>query len=169
MDPTENLYKSDTIPDKALMFVLSVLFSTLVVVTILQVLSRQFSLDFLGLPFWLVEPLAKVLLIIGTYLGAALASRNGEHIRMTTVEKRLRGWHLIVFRVVATAVTIAVLFVFIRGAVESSFAEWNSAFSEVTFMRLGAIYALIAGSLLLMAAFEGIQTVQIIREVRSDE
>lgn len=169
MDPTENIYKSDTIADRTLLFVLSVLFSTLVAVTILQVLSRQFNLDFLGIPFWLVEPLAKVLLIVGTYLGAAVATRNGEHIRMTTFEKRLDGRRLIAIRVLASAITIAVLLIFIRGAMESTIGEWNSAFSEVRFMRLGAIYGIIVISLLLMAVFEGARTVQTIREVRSDE
>lgn len=169
MDPTENNFKSNSIADRALLFVLSAVFSVLVLITIVQVMVRTFNLGFLGLPTYLIEPVATVLLIVGTYLGAAVASRNGEHIKMTTIEDRLEGRRLLALKVVAASITILVLLIFVRGVFSAMFDEWNSAFAEVTFMRLGAIYALILVSLVLMMAFEGWNAIQTARDVMSDE
>jgi len=169
MDPTEDNFKSSSIGDRVLLFVLSAMFSVLVLITIVQVIVRTFNLGFLGLPTFLIEPVATVLLIVGTYLGAALASRNSEHIRMTTIEDRLMGRKLLALKATASAVTIIVLLIFVRGVFIAMFDEWNSAFAEVTFMRLGAIYALILVSLVLMMAFEGWNAIQTARDVISDE
>ncbi|QLD86139.1 TRAP transporter small permease [Natronomonas halophila] len=169
MDSTDSGFKSNTILDRVLLYSLSALFSALVGITIIQVLVRTFNLGFLGLPTYLVEPVATVLLIVGTYLGAAVASRNSEHIKMSTFEKRLTGRKRLALKATASTITITVLLIYTRGVFGSMFSEWNSAFAEVTFMRLGAIYALILASLVLMMVFEGWNAIDAARDVTDDD
>ena len=149
--------------DRVLNGVLVFLFVMMVAATIVQVVVRLLSLQISGIPFYLTGPIATVGLLFGTYLGAAVATRQDEHIKMSIVQDRMSGRRLATMRVVASLVVVVTLVIFIFGSLQSASKDWNSQFGGVDFIQTGILYLSIAVSLAVMLMFEILNTIGTIR------
>ena len=155
--------------DRILNAVLVGLFVMMVIATIVQVVVRLLSVQISGIPFYLTGPVATVGLLFGTYLGAAVATRQDEHIKMSIVQDRIHGKPFTAMRLVASLVVVVTLIVFIFGSLQSAVKDWNSQFGGIDFIQTGILYLSIAVSLFIMLVFEIINTVRTIREASNDE
>lgn len=73
--------KRDNIFDRLVLNIATFFFIMTVVMATVQVVVRVFELPIAGGAWWTVA-VARYCLIIGTFFGAAVASRNREHIKM---------------------------------------------------------------------------------------
>ncbi|GGL39062.1 hypothetical protein GCM10009037_23450 [Halarchaeum grantii] len=92
MDIDQSLeLRDDTVFDRVVLNVATFLFMIIVFLATVQVVVRVFELPIAGGAWW-TTPVARYTLIFGTFFGAAVASRNDEHIKMDilrdTIETR---------------------------------------------------------------------------------
>lgn len=82
MDIDQSLdLRDDTTFDWVVLNVATFLFMMIVLLATVQVVVRVFNLPIAGGAWW-TTPVARYTLIFGTFFGAAVASRNDEHIKM---------------------------------------------------------------------------------------
>lgn len=77
--------KRDTILDRITLVLTTVMFTLLIVLVTVQTFFRVMDIPFTAT--W-TEPIARFLFIVGSYFGAAVASRNLEHVRLTLIRER---------------------------------------------------------------------------------
>ena len=149
--------KRETTFDAIILYVATGLFALTIVLATIQVIVRVFGIGIFGAMHW-TEPAARFILIVATYWGAAVASRNDEHIRMNYVLDKLEENHPKVrsgFEVVVAIVVIAFVAIALRGTVGSAYANWHTSIGGIGFITSGVIYLGIAIGLAVMLYYEG--------------
>ncbi|SEH50178.1 TRAP-type C4-dicarboxylate transport system, small permease component [Halopenitus malekzadehii] len=148
------------------------MFATLIVLASSQVLVRNLNLP-ISLPW--TEPTSRYLLIVATYFGAAVASRNDEHVRMSYLLEKLERRAPRVTRwvdVINTTVVVAFVGFIAYGTLLSMSANWNSDIGGIGFLTSGYVYLGIALGLGSMLVYEllGLRTaVDRIRTANPDQ
>lgn len=155
MEINQSLHlKQDTILDRVLLGLATILFILTLIVVILQVVVRTFNL-----PFALAwtGSAARYFLVVGTYFGAAVASRNNEHIQMDIVLRKLEKLfpnlkHLfdVLVYIIVAGTGIIVTF----GLYEGALGAWNSHLGDVSGLTIGMIYLAIGVGFNFMILFE---------------
>lgn len=160
----------DTIP----IYVGTVLFGATVFFVTINVLVRIAGLDFLTqYTFWAV-PFSRYTLIVMTYLGVAIAFRNGENIKIDFIRRRVKKRGSVVYYTLTGFIIMCIAFfgyITVRGAIQSAIATWSSA-SDLPFINLGIVHLGIAISFLLMMIYliyDIIDYVQIFRAYLTDQ
>lgn len=146
----------DSLFDRVVLYAATALFASTIALATVQVAVRQFGLELFGLAHW-TEPAARYVLIVATYLGAAVASRNGEHIKMEFLLDRLENRYprarrvldLLVAALVALFVAVA-----LRGTAGSAAAGWETSIGGIGFVTAGTLYLGIACGLAVMLLYE---------------
>jgi TRAP-type transport system small permease protein len=145
--------KRDNTFDAVILYTATALFALTIVLTILQVAVRTLGIGGLH---W-TEPVARFILIIGTYFGAAVATRNREHIKIDLVLERLTEDRPNVRRGLNALVAIAVvLFVVValRSTIGATIANWTTSIGGAALITSGMIYLGISVGLGLMLVYE---------------
>lgn len=148
--------KQNTLLDRVVMYAAVGLFALTIVLATIQVLVRQFNLPVSAQ--W-TEPLARFILIVATYFGAAVATRNREHIRMTYILDKLEDRYPRVrtrFDLFSSVVVIAFLAFALWGTVPATVANWGSEMGGIRLVTSGMLYLGISTGLALMLLFESI-------------
>ncbi|GAB3673027.1 hypothetical protein GCM10028856_27180 [Halopiger thermotolerans] len=128
----------------------------MLVLTVAQIIVRVFNLPISGGAWW-TEPLARYLLIVGTYGGAAVASRNGEHIKMTIVADQLEQRSPVagmIVDVLAQVLTIAFLIMLGYAGFRATVQNWSTPMIGVGAVHQGWIYGTISAFIAMMVFYE---------------
>lgn len=148
--------RRDTLFDVVTLYTVTALFALTITLTIIQVFARQLGLQAYG-PLYFTEPLARFTLIVATFLGAGVAARNNENIRMTLVTDRLEEYnataaHLL--RLVSSVIVIA--FVAVAGVATAIAApnNWTTSIGGVRIVTEGYLYLGISVGLLVFLVYE---------------
>ncbi|QLG61063.1 TRAP transporter small permease [Halorarum salinum] len=131
------------------------MFTLLIILVSLQVVLRTFNIPITAT--W-TEPIARYLFIVGTYFGAAVASRNNEHVRLTLVRQKVLAGRKRAQSVLDIVTVLSVL-VFVVVAIWTLYLAtihgWDTkALGGVTTLTAGHIYLGILLGFGLMAVFE---------------
>ncbi len=153
IDQSLNL-KRDTLFDAVVLYTATFLFAMTIVLATVQVVIRTLDLPFTA-PW--TEAGARFTLIVATFLGAAVASRNREHIKMSFVLDRLEARMprlRMAFDLISSLVVIVFVIVAIWATVPAAMTNWYSDLGGVGFVTTGRLYLGIAIGLSLMLVYE---------------
>lgn len=146
--------KQNTILDKIVLLLAVGMFTITIGLAAAQVLIRQFNLPISAQ--W-TEPLARFILIITTYFGAALATRNREHIRMAYLLDKIKEKYPNVrqaFDLVSSIIVIGFLLFALWGTVPATGSNWYSNMGGVAIVTAGHLYLGISLGLAFMLLYE---------------
>ncbi|MFC6907183.1 TRAP transporter small permease [Halalkalicoccus tibetensis] len=153
IDQSLGLEKSSVF-DRLVLYSGTLFFISTVVLASIQVFVRV--IDF-GIALRWTEALARFVLIVGTYFGAAVASRNREHIRIRFVLEKLEVKNHTAHLVLKIAIQLIII-VFVLVAVwatgAAAISNINTGLPGTTFVTSGMIYAGICIGFLCMGAYE---------------
>lgn len=150
--------KSDSIFDRIVLGISTVLFLLTIVFATLQILARN-VFPIVGIEaslFW-TEPASRMVLVVGSFWGAAVASRNREHIVIRFPLKRVREESETLYqvlRVFIMTVVIAYSFIVFYGMALKVDQQWHTTFTGLEWAPGGVFYLSVAIALLLMAVYE---------------
>ncbi|GAA0313064.1 TRAP transporter small permease [Halarchaeum salinum] len=157
--------------DKAVLYTATALFALTIVLTSVQVLVRLLSIQSLGFVY-LTQPLARITLIIGTYLGTAVALRNNEHISIQFLLQRLMRWNPkvgLTVRFLGNLIVIAFLAIatwaMYRGTVEA----WTTSLGGAGFVMSGQVYLLMGVGIAIALIYAVIDLIKMVRSARSGQ
>ncbi len=140
--------------DRIVLFFAAGMFVAMIILATVQVVVRTFSLP-VGV-HW-TEPAARFLLIVSTFLGAAVATRNREHIRMTFVLDKLAEHRPGIkrpFDVISSVVVVIFTLFALAGTVPATTNNWASNLGGVGFVTSGMLYLGITIGLSCMLLYE---------------
>lgn len=151
--------KTDTWFDRIVLYLGTGLFALTVVLATIQVAVRVFDLPTWGTMYW-TEPLARFVLIVATYIGAAVATRNNEHVSIKFIQEKIadRSPRLArALRLVNAAIVLVFLVVAFRGTAESAIDDWGTSIGGIDFVTSGVLYLGITVGLFFMLAYTVIE------------
>ncbi|WP_245977747.1 TRAP transporter small permease [Halopiger aswanensis] len=133
--------------------------------TTLQVFIRWLNLPTFGFLHW-TEPAARFVLIVATYLGAAVAVRNNEHISIRFLLERLTKWSPrigLTVRLLGDLIVVGFLLIALRGTATTAINDWATSIGGIGFVTSGHLYLGIAVGVGLMLIYALLDIVQLIR------
>ncbi|WP_323174325.1 TRAP transporter small permease [Natrialba sp. PRR66] len=157
MDIDQSLgLKKGTWYDWVVLNVATVIFILMLLLTTAQIIVRVFNIPISGGAWW-TEPLARYSLIVGTYGGAAVASRNGEHIKMTIVSDQFEKRSPLIGTIVDTlAQVLTIVFLILLGyaGLRATIQNWDTPMIGVGTVQQGWIYGSITAFIGMMVFYE---------------
>ncbi|WP_313691814.1 TRAP transporter small permease [Halorarum halobium] len=152
--------------DRGVIALGTLLFTLTILLATVQVVVRLLDVQVAGIPFHWTEPLARYCLVIATYVGAAVATRNDEHIRMDYFPNRLaerspRAKRLL--DVVVSVIVLAFALIVIRGTATMAGGTWGDQFGSVQVITSGMLYLGICLAFVLLAVYEARTLVGLLR------
>lgn len=167
--------KTDTLFDRAVLYTATGLFTLTIVFTTVQVFVRWFNIPTFGFLHW-TQPAAQFILIIATYLGAAVAIRNDEHISIQFLLERVADRNATVGRLLSMfsdLVVIGFLAVALRATAVTAVDAWSTSIGGIGFVTSGYIYLGISVGIaltVLYAAADFLLTMkQLVTDVGNDQ
>ncbi|QCS44935.1 TRAP transporter small permease [Natrinema versiforme] len=159
--------KRDRLFDKIVLYSATALFTITIILTTLQVFIRLLNLPTFGFLHW-TEPAARFVLIVATYLGAAVAVRNNEHIAIRFLLDRLTNWkpwlgYLV--QVVGKLIIIGFLWIALEGTVITTVEDWTTSIGGIGFVTSGHLYLGIGIGIGVMLIYAVIDFVGLAREL----
>lgn len=142
--------------DAIILYTVTALFGITIVLTVLQVFVRQLGLQSLG-PMYLTEPLARFTLIIATFLGAAVAARNEENIKMTLITDRLESYSPSAARslqLLSSAIVIGFVALAMVATLRAALGDWTTSIGGVRIVTEGYLYLGISIGLAVFLFYE---------------
>lgn len=134
--------RTDTLLDRAVLYTATGLFTLTIVFTTVQVFVRWFNIPTFGFLHW-TQPAAQFILIIATYLGAAVAIRNDEHISIEFLLERVEDRNTTVGRVLSLfrdLVVVVFLGIAFRATAVTAVDAWSTSIGGIGFITSGYIY-----------------------------
>lgn len=134
---------------KALEVIVALAFASMLILVVAQVLIRYV------LPFsipW-TEEAARYMLMLITFLGAAVALRKGDHICVSTFLERMPERTQRKFYLVFAPIIFVFLIVILYGSVGMARQMWRSPVGSISWLRMGHLYVIaFVGSLFMLVA-----------------
>lgn len=148
--------REESIHDKLFLYGATLIFALIVVLVFLQVIVRILGIPESQIPSAALAPGARYLIIIGTYLGSIVASRNDQHIRLEIVLDRLEKYDRVYVAVIllGKAAVIGVLVVALSGTVPAISEEWQGTFGAIAAISAGHLYLFVSIGLFMMLVYE---------------
>ena len=156
--------------DRIVLYSATGLFAITIVLTTIQIFVRLLNLPTFGVLHW-TEPAARFILIVATYLGAAVAVRNNEHISIQFLLERLTDWNQrigLTINVLGDLIVISFLVVALQGTTITAFGNWTTSIGGIGFVTAGHIYLGISVGIALMLIYALIDIVAVAREITND-
>jgi TRAP-type C4-dicarboxylate transport system permease small subunit len=134
----------------------TVVFAFLILLTIVQVVDRTFRLTVPGVPLELADSGARLLLIVGTYIGAAIATRNDEHIVFRPfidfLERRSQRAYTCL-RIGNSLVILGFVLIVLYGVIQTATRNWANNLAGFP-VPYGVVYSGIAIGFALLFLYE---------------
>lgn len=154
--------RKDTVFDRIVLYIATTLFLSTILFATLQVLSRN-VLSEIGGVFdpslnWTV-PAAKMVLIVGSYWGAAVASRNDQHIAIEFVPRKIAEKYpraYTVLRFVTHMLVIGYVVALTHGLFQKVTRQWDTRIVGLEPMPAGVVYLGMFVAFLIMLIYEGL-------------
>jgi len=159
----------DNVLDRAVLYLATLLFASTVALATIQVLVRYTFVIPTELFYW-TEPLARLMFIVMTYIGAAVATRNREHISIDLLLDKLETRSFRVRKaldVVNSCIVLSFLAIVLYGMFLSMQENWTSAVGGVSGVTLGHVYLGISLGILLMLIYRLQNLVEGVRSLRN--
>lgn len=157
MDIDQDLgLRRDSLFDAVTLYIATALFGVTIFLTVIQVFVRQLGLQSLG-PMYLTEPLARFTLIIATFLGAAVAARNDENIKMTLITDRLENYSPSAarsLRLVSSTIVIGFVALTMIATFRAALGNWTTSIGGVRIVTEGYLYLGISVGLAVFLFYE---------------
>lgn len=169
IDQSLDLHR-DHLFDRIVLYGATGLFTFTIFLTTIQVFVRLLNLPTYGFLHW-TEPAARFVLIVATYLGAAVAIRNSEHIAIRFLLERLRGWNVrigLTVQLLGKLIVIGFLLVAFRGTVLATIGNWTTSIGGIGIVTAGHLYLGIAIGMGLMALYALLDIVLVARGLVTD-
>lgn len=148
--------KTENVLDRGFLYVATGLFALTIILTTIQVLVRQLPfLSFIDIN-WSV-PVARFILIIMTYIGGAVVTRNQEHISIDIMLDWVGKFYprvRLLFASIADLVVIAFLAIAVYSTYLSTINNWTTSVGAVAGITSGHLYLGIGIGLLGMLIYE---------------
>lgn len=163
--------RTDNILDRIALNISTILFMLTILFVTIQILVRNVinELGTFSITIVWTEPAARMALVIGAFWGAAVASRNREHIAITFPLEKIREkstrFYLICRIIIGVSSLLYALVIF-YGMYQKTTLQWNTNFSGLSAIPGGLIFLSVTIALLIMVLYEGWALVE---EFRSDE
>lgn len=160
--------RADTAFDRAVIYLATALFALTIVLASIQVLLRQLGLDPYGLAYW-TEPAARYVLIVATYFGAAVASRNNEHIKLEFLLDKLEERYpnvRLAFDLAVAVLVVTFVVVALGGTGGNAIGSWETQIGGIGVVSSGMLYLGIAAGLAAMLLYETINLGERVRTAR---
>lgn len=159
--------KRDHPVDRVVLYSATALFTATIVLTTLQVFIRLLNIPSFGILHW-TQPAARFVLIVATYLGAAVAIRNNEMIAIQFLLERLTNWRPwlgYLVKVIGKLVTVGFLLVALEGTAVTAVDDWATSIGGIGFVTSGHLYLGIGVGLALMLLYTAVDVVALAREI----
>jgi TRAP-type C4-dicarboxylate transport system permease small subunit len=157
--------------DRAVLYIAIALFALTVVLTTIQVFVRVFGIESIDY-IYLTQPLSRITLIIGTYLGAAVAFRNSEHISIQFLLDKLTRWSPKIgftVRFLGNIIVVTFLAIAIRAAYVGTIDAWNTSLGGAGFVMSGQVYLMIGVGLVISLVYEVVNLITMIQSARAGQ
>jgi TRAP-type C4-dicarboxylate transport system permease small subunit len=145
----------DTLFDRVILNIATFLFMMIILLATVQVVVRVFNLPIAGGAWW-TTAVARYTLIFGTFFGAAVASRNGEHIKMDILRDFVAGRAprvALAIDVIAHTITISFLGVAVYAAGLAAVENWGDRLLDLP-IQSSYVYAGITLGLAAVLIYE---------------
>jgi TRAP-type C4-dicarboxylate transport system permease small subunit len=129
--------------------IITIAFGLMILALMLQVVARyvlQVSIP------W-TEEVSRYLLVLMTFVGAALALRDRQHIAITFLLDRLSGAHRIWADLLFNVLIMLFLGTVFRGSVQMIQLTWETPAGTIPWITTGRIYLILPVSILLMLGY----------------
>ncbi len=135
---------------KTLEAIVALAFAVMFILVVAQVLIR-YLLPFFSVPW--TEEVARYMLMLITFLGAAVALRKGDHICVSTFLEKMPERTQRKFYLVFAPIIFVFLIVILYGSVGMARQMWRSPVGSISWLRMGHLYiiALVGSSFMLVA------------------
>jgi TRAP-type C4-dicarboxylate transport system permease small subunit len=146
----------DRLYDRIVTAIPTVIFSLTILLAMTQAIVRKFDIGALGSLSWTTTA-AGALLIVGTYIGAAVAARNEEQIKMNYALDKLEARRPATrkgLEIVDKIIVIGFSAIVLRGTIQAAYQGWNTAFGGIELITLGPIYAGMSVGFSLLITYE---------------
>lgn len=157
--------KRDHAIDKLVLYGATALFGLTIVLTTLQVFIRWLDLPTFGFLHW-TEPAARFVLIVATYVGAAVAVRNNEHIAIQFLLERLTRWKPrigLTVQILGKIVGIGFLAIVFWGTTVRALDDWATSIGGIGVVTSGHLYLGISVGIGLMLLYAVVDIVELVR------
>lgn len=161
--------KTDSLFDRAVLYTATSLFAFTIILVSIQVLIRWLNLPTFGFLHW-TQPAAQYILIIGTYLGAAVALRNNEHISIRFLLERIENWSAKVgrvFRIFSNLIVIGFLGIALRATAITAVDGWSTSIGGIGFVTSGYVYLGISIGIALTMLYAITNIVNTIKQINT--
>jgi len=135
--------------NKILKYALVFTFILLIITTLLQVLARYVAS--ITIPW--TEEGARLILIIVTFLGSAIALRDNEHISLLFLFKKIPDRYKNYVNIVINSIIVLFLIFFIKGSLEMISMNWVVPLVSLPKLKMGYVYLILPVSSFLMVYF----------------
>lgn len=145
--------------DRIVVDVTTILFLLTIIFVTMQIVVRNVinNIGTFSLTLTWTEPAARMALVIGAFWGAAVASRNKEHIVITFPLQKIReksNHAYIACRILIGTVVISYSAIIFYGMFQKTVTQWHTTFSGLAAIPGGVVFLIISISLLLMTIYE---------------
>jgi TRAP-type C4-dicarboxylate transport system permease small subunit len=134
----------------------AIILTAMFLTTLFQVIARVV----LGISSVWSEELARFLYVWMVFLGAALITKDDEHIRVGVLTDRVRGRTAAALKLLTILLTVPFIGVMTWGAWLNTRLNWNTFAPTLDWLRIGYIYLMIFLSGLLMLWYLAVSLVQ---------
>lgn len=171
---------SESLLDKVVLYIATGLFLCTIIFVTIQIIVRNVINDFTpyALTVTWTEPAARMALVIAAFWGAAVASRNKEHIVISFPLQKLQEKSnrlYLACRVFIGIVSIIYVLVIFYGMFQKVVGQWHTTFSGLDVIPGGIIFLSITIPLLLMVVYESwnvteeFEIIERVREMRGQK
>lgn len=170
IDQSLDLHR-DHLFDRIVLYSATGLFTFTIVLTTIQVFVRLLNIPTFGFLHW-TAPAARFVLIVATYLGAAVAVRNSEHIAIRFLLERLRGWKPrigLTVQLLGKLIVIGFLLVALWGTTLATIGDWTTSIGGIGFVTAGHLYLGIGIGVALMLIYALIDITMVAKETMTDK
>ena len=136
--------------DKIIGGILEILMVAMVAVVILQVLARYVIA--VSIPW--TEEAARYMLAGMTFLGSAIALKEGKHIVVDFLYQRVSAQHLKFLNIFFSLLILAFLLALIWGGLKLIEGAWDVPTASLPWFTMGQIYLIMPIGLIVMIWFE---------------
>lgn len=134
--------RTETFFDKLVLYIAMGLFVSTLVLATIQVLVRNIPILPIEYFFW-TAPLARIIFIVMTYFGAAVAARNSEHISIQLVLDQVaqRAPRVtLLMSILSTSIVIIVTTVAVIGVAILTIERWGQVIGGIDIGHYGFVY-----------------------------
>jgi len=149
---------------KILKYILVFTFVLLIITVLLQVFSRYVLI--VTIPW--TEDGARLILIVMTFLGTAVALRDNEHIAITFLFKRIPTKYKNYLSIFFNLIILFFLIFFIKGSLEMTSMNWVLPVVSFPKLKIGYIYIILPISAFLMVYFLIIKILNDINTIKNN-